>query len=96
MVREPELRVEYGDPPERLMSVAGEEGSLLVVVGSSGYGLLRRWLLGSVSRELIKSFDRPLVVVPPDAAVPGRGPAVRALVCGVDASEEADRAMALA
>lgn len=96
MVREPELRVEYGDPPGQLMSVADEEGALAVVVGSSGYGSLRSWLLGSVSRELIKSFDRPLVVVPPDAAVPGRGPAVRALVCGVDASEEADRAMALA
>jgi nucleotide-binding universal stress UspA family protein len=95
-IRKPELRVYYGDPSERLVSVAGEVDALLTVVGSSGYGALRSWLAGSVSGELIKSFDRPLVVVPPDAAVPGRGPAARALVCGVDASEGSNRAMALA
>lgn len=94
--REPELRACYGDPPERLMAVAREEDALLAVAGSSGHRSLQAWLVGSVTRELVKSLDRPLVVVPPGATPPGRGAPVRTLVCGVDASEESDRAMALA
>jgi len=94
--RRPELRVYSGDPPERLTTVARGENALLTVVGSSGHGSLKSWLVGSVSRELVKSFDRPVVVVPPGASVPGRGPATRALVCGVDASDGADQAVALA
>lgn len=86
----------HGDPPERLRAVADEEDAPLTVVGSSGHGSLQSWVVGSVSRELVKSFGRPFVVVPPDASVPGRGPSVRALVCGVDSSDGSERAVELA
>lgn len=89
-------RVELGDPAERLASTARDEDAALVVVGSHARGRPRGALLGSVSRRLVRSCDRPLVIVPKDADVPGEGRAVESLVCGIDDSEDSDRAVAAA
>ena len=48
---------------EALANVAQAPGTLLVV-GSRGYGPLRRVLLGSVSTELVRSAPCPLIVTP--------------------------------
>jgi len=42
----------------------GEKGVDLLVLGSRGYGPLRRVLLGSVSSALVKSAPCPVLVVP--------------------------------
>jgi nucleotide-binding universal stress UspA family protein len=52
-----------GDPVEALVNVAGTPGTLLVV-GSRGYGPLRRVLLGSVSTSLVRIAPCPLIVTP--------------------------------
>jgi len=57
-----ETMVLEGDPAA-LLARAAERLDLLVV-GSRGFGPLRRVLLGSVSARLVRDLDRPLVVVP--------------------------------
>lgn len=52
-----------GDPVDALTSAASAPGTLLVL-GSRGYGPLRRVLLGSVSTHLVGSAPCPLIVVP--------------------------------
>ena len=52
-----------GDPVEALKDVAGAPGTILVV-GSRGYGPLRRVLLGSVSGRLVRSAPCPVLVTP--------------------------------
>ena len=52
-----------GDPVEALVNVAEAPGTLLMV-GSRGYGPLRRVLLGSVSTDLVRSAPCPLIVTP--------------------------------
>jgi nucleotide-binding universal stress UspA family protein len=52
-----------GDPVEALTMIAEEPGTVLVV-GSRGYGPVRRVLLGSVSTALVRSAPSPLLVTP--------------------------------
>jgi nucleotide-binding universal stress UspA family protein len=52
-----------GDPVEALVKVADAPGTLLLV-GSRGYGPLRRVLLGSVSTPLVRSAPCPLIIAP--------------------------------
>lgn len=52
-----------GDPVDALKNVAEAPGTLMVV-GSRGYGPLRRVLLGSVSTQLVRSVPTPLIVTP--------------------------------
>jgi nucleotide-binding universal stress UspA family protein len=51
-----------GEPAEALTEHAGELG--LLVVGSRGYGPLRRVLLGSVSDALLEHIPCPVMIVP--------------------------------
>lgn len=63
--------VSYGGPREEL-SVAARECDLLIV-GSRGYGPLRRLVHGSVSRYLMRHVGCPLLILPrgaPSAPVP--------------------------
>lgn len=72
--------VTVGEPARALESEA-ERGLDLLVVGSRGYGPLRRVLLGSVASELLHAAPCPVVVCPRGArhetadAPPGPGPA---------------------
>ena len=52
-----------GDPVEALIDAAGAPGTLLLV-GSRGYGPLRRVLLGSVATQLVRSAPCALIVTP--------------------------------
>lgn len=57
------IRVESGDPGERICAVAVEEGVDVVVVGSHDVGTLRRILGGSVSDEVAHHAPCPVLLV---------------------------------
>jgi nucleotide-binding universal stress UspA family protein len=63
---EPEARLLRGDPAQQLAGEA-RQGVDLLVVGSRGYGPLRRVLLGSVSGALMHAAPCPVMVVPRSA-----------------------------
>jgi nucleotide-binding universal stress UspA family protein len=60
---EVEIRVENGDPGERICAVAVEEGVDLVVVGSHDVGTLRRVLGGSVSDDVAHHAPCPVLLI---------------------------------
>lgn len=70
------LVVRYGHPADELVALGQETDAALIVAGSQGRGALRSLLEGgSVSLGLCRRADRPVVIVPPRAAVEPR-PAV--------------------
>jgi nucleotide-binding universal stress UspA family protein len=58
-----EATLAHGDPASALAETATDEDAVLVV-GSRGYGPLRRVLLGSVSTALVNAAPSPVIVVP--------------------------------
>jgi nucleotide-binding universal stress UspA family protein len=61
----------HGEPAAALSEAATEPGTLLVL-GSRGYGPLRRVLLGSVSRALVRSAPCPVIIHPRGTQEPAR------------------------
>ena len=47
-----ESTILYGDPAEELMHFAREKGRDVIVIGSSGKGMVKRTVLGSVSTKV--------------------------------------------
>jgi nucleotide-binding universal stress UspA family protein len=84
---DPELRVELGEPAERLASLAQRTGARLVVLAvpdrcsASGGGLL-----GNAYLALAGTSPCPVVVVPP--SIEALPPAGAPILCGVDGSDE--------
>jgi nucleotide-binding universal stress UspA family protein len=96
----PDIRLVQGSPAGAIMETADSEGAELIVVGSRGRGSLRSAALGSVSQELAARALCPVVIVPtsesaPEAASGGEG-ADASVVCGIDGSDQALTAAALA
>ena len=56
-------RVEASDPRELIVSVAEEEESDLIVMGSRGFGTSRTLLVGSVSRFVLEQAPCPVLLV---------------------------------
>jgi nucleotide-binding universal stress UspA family protein len=54
-----------GSPAEAIAQVAAARDADEIVVGSRGFGPVRA-VLGSVSHELLRLADRPVVVIPPE------------------------------
>lgn len=52
-----------GDPLTEILSVAEEVNASLIVMGSHGKGIFKEWLIGSVSLNVIRTADRPALVV---------------------------------
>jgi nucleotide-binding universal stress UspA family protein len=63
-----ELRVDIGDAGSVLVSVAQDNDADVLVVGSRGWGPLRRIVLGSTSNHVIHHARCPVIVVPRPAA----------------------------
>lgn len=60
-----ELRLRAGPVADQVEELAREEDAAIVVVGSRGRGAVVSGTLGSVSRDLVRRLDRPVVVCPP-------------------------------
>jgi len=52
-----------GQPAEAIVEKARELGADLIVVGSNGRGRLGRVLIGSVSDEVVRHFERAVLVI---------------------------------
>jgi nucleotide-binding universal stress UspA family protein len=61
------LELVDGRPGEALVAVASAEDADEIVVGSRGFGRVRA-ALGSVSQDVLHHADRPVVVIPHEAA----------------------------
>ncbi len=49
-----------GDPAEKIVETAREEGDDLIVIATRGYGNLRRYLLGSVTAKVLHDTETPV------------------------------------
>jgi nucleotide-binding universal stress UspA family protein len=57
----------FGEPGQEILAAAERHESELVVMGTHNRGGVRRLLLGSVAREVLRGAACPVVVVPPSA-----------------------------
>lgn len=55
----------YGNPVEEIVAFAAEEGATLIVMGTQGRGRLAAAMLGSVSFQVTRLTDVPVLLVPP-------------------------------
>lgn len=61
----PEIRAVMGYPALALAEISEEEKQTLLVVGSRGLSAVKRAMLGSVSSNVLRTVDGPVLVVPP-------------------------------
>jgi nucleotide-binding universal stress UspA family protein len=59
-------RMEWGDPKHTICQIAKEINCDLIVVGSHGYGVIERVLLGSVSDYVVHHAHCPVLVIRDD------------------------------
>ncbi|XWS57443.1 hypothetical protein CRYUN_Cryun09bG0174500 [Craigia yunnanensis] len=57
------VRVENGDPRDLICQVAQRINADVLVMGSHGYGLIKRALLGSVSNHCAQNVKCPVLIV---------------------------------
>jgi nucleotide-binding universal stress UspA family protein len=63
--RRPEVRVAVGDAASVIQRVADEGGAgTLVALGSRGLGVVSRLTLGSISTDVLRAVEGPVLVVP--------------------------------
>lgn len=58
-----EARIESGNPVERIVSIAAEEGCDLIVMGTHGRSGLGRVVLGSVAEQVLRKASCPVLTV---------------------------------
>jgi nucleotide-binding universal stress UspA family protein len=85
---QPALRVEIGRPAERLLAVAGELGSDLLVIGDTRRGPIGDALLGGTRAEITRHAPCPVMVVPAGAELPD----LEHLLLGFDGSSASEAA----
>ncbi len=73
------LRTEVGQVADVLLHTAEHEDGLMLVVGASEGGPLRSLLLDSVQDALLRTADRPVLLVPAGGELMGDGPVLAAV-----------------
>lgn len=57
--------VSVGSPAQKIVDQANQVEGSIIVMGSHGSGGLKRWVVGSVADKVIRSAQRPVLVIPP-------------------------------
>lgn len=86
-----EVNAVQGPVTEALLNTADVLDASILVVGTRGLGPLSGLLLGSISRRLLFTTHRPLVVVPCQSTL--HPPALSRVIVGVDCSMAAERVL---
>ena len=60
------VHFEVGKPGELVVEASKKYNANMIVMGTRGYGVIRRTVLGSVSEYVIHHSQVPVTVVPPD------------------------------
>ena len=58
-----EARIEEGRPAKRISEIADTEGFDLIVLGKRGIGLVDQLIMGSVTNEVVRISNTPVLVV---------------------------------
>ena len=56
-------RLEEGQPADKIVKIAKDEGVDVIVIGSRGLSGVKEWLLGSVSDRVADKADCPVLIV---------------------------------
>ena len=56
-------QLDYGRPAHKIVQIAKEENSDMIVMGRSSRSFVARWLFGSVSDEVVRRAPCPVLVV---------------------------------
>lgn len=60
------IEVEFGDPAQRIVRYAGDEGISLIAMATHGRSGLSRLMLGSVAERVLRSASVPVLLLRPD------------------------------
>ena len=58
------IAIEVGPPASEIVRYANEHGVHLIVLGSHGHGVVRRFILGSVADRVLRQASCPVMLVP--------------------------------
>lgn len=61
-----ETKILKGYPGEEIVKCAENDSIDLIIMGTHGFGALKRFLLGSISHYVIHHADIPVLLVPPE------------------------------
>jgi nucleotide-binding universal stress UspA family protein len=89
-------QVYEGDPPEQILQFARSERVDLIVMATHGFGLLRRFLIGSVAAKVLHDAACPVLTgvhMEPRRQPP---PGFRKILCAVDLGPASAAALAMA
>jgi nucleotide-binding universal stress UspA family protein len=84
-----EKLVRKGDPPKEIETVAAERNVDLIVMPTHGYGVFRRFVLGSVTAKVLHDLSCPVLtgVHVPEIKIYSQSPYSR-VACAIDLKEE--------
>jgi nucleotide-binding universal stress UspA family protein len=89
----PAVRVVEGRPAETILRTAQEIGSDLIVMGTHGRSGWNRLMLGSVTERVLRETSIPVLTVRGDMRTPERPLAIRNILCPVNDTPVARRAL---
>lgn len=87
--------VSVGDPGERILAEASEQGADLIVMSSHGRGAIGRFVSGSVADRVVRHAPVPVMIVGPEGDL-AAGATVKRVVAPVDDSELSRAALPVA
>ncbi len=83
-------------PVDGILDGAAKSGADLIVVGTHGRSGVNRLMMGSVAERILRESSLPVLTVRGDSPAPGEELRIRRLLCAVDDSGGARRALAWA
>jgi nucleotide-binding universal stress UspA family protein len=79
--------LEHGDPAAAIDAQAAAMSADVIVMGTHGRHGLERFVLGSVTEDVLRRAPCPVLTVPPHApAAPPNGTTVKRILCAIDFS----------